>query len=548
MALVLFSLGTGCGGGSGGGSTADAGDVGMAVEIAADVAEMSREEVTPEESWKVVAGVDYLIIAADGLAETAQAFADYRESTGHTVVQATLSQVVSGKGLPTDAVIRAGLQEWVRAHWELRQPDRPFYLLIVGDAHWSDNPMGECVPAGQWAGGWEGSWSDNHYADMDMDRVPDLAVGRLPVRDNAVGLDILDRIIKHETQYTVGPWNHRLSVYAGEGGFGEDVDFFIETVAQEGLESVPYEYDLSFAYNSQGSIYYYAPFKDKVLDMVTQGAVLVTFMGHGGGELNVSDLSAVMPGDRFPMYAFFACSTGDFLMTTDSETEIVLKQSGGPMAILASTATTHPYANAVNALEMEAAVFGDRPETFGEAVRLMKWRSMYNSSDLRDMIDAFAVMYMEAWEMPATIEDHMYSYNLLGDPATRIRFPSGAVLIEAGDAVSGGELEFGGSVDNIDSGSVQVKLVAERTKLVHALEPVENPNDESQWPVIQSNWEKVMDKTVCSCDVTVESGVFSGVLEIPAKTQAGTYYVTAYADDGVIDAIGSLQIKVKKNQ
>lgn len=530
-------------------------DAATAADVAIDIvavdavdasSDLAFEVADTQETWSPLPKVDYLIVTADGLVQTAQSFADYRESTGHTVVTITVSEVKSGQGLATDASIRAGIQEWVRAHFELRDKDRPFFLLIVGDAHWSDNPVDQCVPAGQWAGGWQGAWSDNHYADMDMDRVPDLAVGRLPIRTNPVGLDILERIVQHETTYVVGPWNRRIGVYAGEGGFGEDVDFFIETVAQEGLESVPYEYDLSFAYNSTGSVYYYAPFKDKVLDMVTEGAVLVTFMGHGGGELNVQDLDDVVPRDRFPMYAFFACSTGDFLSSVDCETEVVFKQAGGPMAILASTATTHPYANAVNALEMEAAVFEDRPETFGEAIRLMKWRSMYNTSDLREMIDTFAVLYMEAWEMPATIEDHMYSYNLLGDPATRIRFPAGAVEVQAEDTVTGATVEFSGTVDNILSGTAQVKLVAERAKLLHTLDPVENPQDQSQWPQVQENWEKAVDKTACECDVEVSDGAFGGTLEVPPKTPPGNYFVTVYADDGVVDAVGSVQIKVKK--
>jgi len=504
-------------------------------------------DTAPDAPTVPLGEANYLIVTAGNLLETAEAFAEYRSQTGHKTAVATIKKLLGNAAAATNTAMVTAITGWVRMYYEAREPDLPFFLLIVGDAGATGNDPEITVPAAHWPGGWQGCYSDNAYGEMDGDDVPDLAVGRIPVRNNEDGLLILDKIIKHETEYEVGPWNHRIHVYAGEGGFGDDIDLAIETIAQEGLESVPAEYDLKFAYNSPGSNYYYAPFDQKVLDMLTEGALLVTFMGHGGGETNVpGSLADIVPKHRQPMYAFFACSTGDFIGQADCESETILKQEGGPIALLVSQATTHPYANAINALEMEGAFFVDMPDTFGEAVQQMKWRSLYGDSEIRQLIDAFAPLYMSEEEMVATIEDHMYSYNLLGDPATLIRFPHGTVEVDTEDGDSGGSIPFSGKVDSPAQGTAHVSIVCERAALIHKLTPVDKPAKEENWPTVQENWNKSNDHVVASADVEVIDGGFSGLLEIPKQTPGGTYFVTVYAENGTLDAVGSAEIKIKK--
>ena len=306
---VLTMLLAACGGGGGDGDTpVDAAEADM-VETADDLA--AKDGTSPDDAATETAAdqlvqlppIDYLVITASGLMATAEAFAEYRASTGHVTFVATVQSAIGGLAAPTDSIIVDEITGFVRGHYYKRDPDKPFFLLIVGDADASDNDPNETVPAGTWVGGWEGCRSDNFYADVDGDHVPDLAVGRIPVRSNADGQLILDKIMKHESEYEVGPWNHRLHVYAGEGGFGDDIDMFIEKIAEEGLVSVPYEYDLYFAYDSPTSTYYYTPFEEKVFGLVTDGALLVTYMGHGGGELDVPDLSQVVVKHRQPSAA-----------------------------------------------------------------------------------------------------------------------------------------------------------------------------------------------------------------------------------------------------
>ncbi len=545
---LIFGLLILCAGCDGGASGDHADSTGGEPEISGvdTIVGVDTEDVSTPDGPPVIPGADYLIVTAADLLATAEAFKIYREETGYVVSLATLEQVIADGAKATDIDVAIHIKSWVAMHWEARHADRPMFLLLVGDADLSFNDPQKTIPAVKWPGEWEGCLSDNHYGEMDGDHVPDVAVGRLPVRSDAQGLDLLDRIVTHETTYTTGPWNHRLNVYAGEGGFGDEVDFFIETIAQKGLESVPMAFDISFAYDSPTSTWYYTPFEEKVHEMVTTGAVLTTFMGHGGGELDVLDLTQVKPADRYPMYAFFACSTGEYANHWMSESEEVMLQAGGPMAILVSTATTHPYANAVNALEIEAAVFEDQPATYGEAVVGMKWRSLYHESDLLDLIDGFAETQMPIEEMEGSILDHMYSYNLLGDPAVRLRIPPPAVTIDAEDASVGETLEVSGTAAGLSGGTARTRIVYGRASILHQLTPVDDPSDPDAVLVIQENWEKVMDHTVAEVELPLgPDGAFAGTLDVPDGTKKGTYWVVVYADDGITDAVGSVEISIK---
>ena len=148
--------------------------------------------------------------------------------------------------------------------------------------------------------------------------------------------------------------------------------------------------------------------------------------------------------------------------------------------------------------------------------------------------------------MDAVILDHMYSYNLLGDPAVRIGFPKGNVELAAGDAYKGAALDFSGTIDNLNSGSAEVRLVCERAGIIHELTPVENPSDPANAATIQDNWNKAMDHNVATATVEVSSGAFSGSMTVPQSTGVGTYFLVVYAHDGSTDAVGSIEVTVKK--
>ncbi len=524
------------GGDSASGEVNQAGDLGAVPELRGDL-EGDVEPLEPP--------YDYLIVAADGFVPVSGQLAEYRRGMGHSVLVVGVGELV-GEVTGDDEAFEI-IRDWVRGWYAKRDVGRPFYLVLVGDAVENGFSPALHVPVAYWSGLWQDCYSDNFYADVDDDHVPDMAVGRIPVATVAEFESFMSRLVSYEQETSVGPWNHRFHIYAGEGGFGEEEDKAIELVAQKGLETVPYEFDMLFAYDSPGSKYYYSPFGEVVEKMLSNGAILVSYLGHGGGELDIPDLGSLECTNRLPMCAFFACSSGDYAYKNDSDAEIAFRLPNGPVAMLVSTAVTHPYGNAINALELEAAVFVDRPDTFGEAVRRLKWRSVYATSTLRDLLDSLAVAFISKKEMSDSNIDHQYSYNLLGDPAIRMLLPLQGVELKGPDAVRGAAWQFEGSVESPRNGKADVRIVCGRASVLHKLTPVDEPDELANQGVVQENWQKAMDHVVAEVTVEVVDGRFSGELAVPLSTSAGNYHAYAYVYDknGRSDAAGSIPLKVR---
>lgn len=486
--------------------------------------------------------VDYVIITADKLEETARAFALYREATGYRTRIFTMGQLTAHLPAPTERELIDAVRARIRSQYNLRDNRKPFYVLLVGDAQYGKSDRDVLLPADYK----NESYTDNVYADMDGDGIPELAIGRIPVRENSDGLTILEKVKAHENAYKVGLWNRRLNIYAGTGNFGPEADGAIEWIVQLALEAIPYNFDVLFAYKNPRSEYYYTPFKEKVLDLINQGSILTAYMGHGGGELDVERLEEIMVKARHPMLAFFACGTLDYLSPSDSEGERLLKQAGAPGAILGSQTTSHPYGNAILAREMAMAVLEDRAPTFGEVIRLMKVRSMRNNDTFRQIVDAMAVAFVEEDEMAYVRRSHLDIYNLMGDPAMGMRLPAGLATVQAEKETyrRGERIAFSGRVNNFEAGTAQVTLEIERGRIAWELEDVENLASAEYTHAVQRNYSKAIDKVVDRRTAAVKSGAFNGELQVPHDIPGGTYYIKVYAENGETDATGYFKLKI----
>lgn len=488
---------------------------------------------------------NYLVVSRESLLSSAQSWGEYRESCGYVVKVISVESILGPLSEPpTDSDVVEAVRSWVKERFDERDDRFPFFLLLVGDTVEQGAYAQGLIPSGIWPGLWQGCVSDNVYADMDGDHVPDLAVGRIPFRSTEQVDSLLERVQANEGSSPIGPWNHRLYVYAGDPGFGEPIDSAIETIARQGLESISYAWDILFTYRVESSAYYYAPFEEKILEFLTQGSVATLYMGHGGGELDVSSLSLVQCENRTPVVAFFACSTGEFFRAEDTDTELVLKNAHGPTAILASTATTHPYSNHVQTVELERAIFNDAPKTYGEAILRSLWMTMYNNNEERETWKAVAAMLTDAQELEDVIVDQMYVYALLGDPASPLTLPPASVTVTGLDTPRGATMAFEGTVSGLDQGQAHVELVCERARFLHDLVPVDATQPQNE-DIVQQNWEWAMDHTVASADVPLVQGAFSGELTIPPTTPVGTYYLKVYAEDGILDAVGAGMVHVQ---
>ncbi len=511
---------------------------------AVDACGNQADTVTEVYDIKIPQGeLEYMIITADGLAAEAEAIRAYRQSTCYVTGLFTMSDILAEM---VGEDIEEELKALISSVYEERNPERPFFVLLVGDAEEFPSMDPELIPAPMVdiAGGTV--ISDNWYTDIDDDGIPDLAIGRLPFRESAEVALYLEKLKAYEGTYLPGEWNRRLSFFAGDPGFGEPLDSMIESMAIQILDRLPYTYNLNMTYGNENSDYFYVPeeFSDKVYERFNEGALAMTFIGHGsvdglwpGGMgypiLDTANLSALNPVGRAPILTIIACLTGAFTSPTDSLSEMILGGDNGIVAVFSSTEISDPLVNAIVAMEVEAAVFGAQPETLGEGLMAAKDGIVNREGDdLRDsilewLVTLYGVTEQQIVEM---LIEHVHMYTLFGDPALVIAFPRGKILLTLnGQEYHAGETVFvDGEVDSVTDGQAIVSLEVARPVLAYPIEGLDwsdpNVND-----TIRTNYENANNKVLDSVEVEVISGTFTASLALPAELEPDTYHIKAYA-------------------
>lgn len=259
--------------------------------------------------------------------------------------------------------------------------------------------------------------TDNVFADMDDDGVPDVPVGRIPVHSPADLTTVISKIIQYETEpfllptwkpsdvvpvptsgrYTEPDWRTRISFITGEGGFSPVIDFTLESATRILLSKmIPNSFGLFLLQASWQSPYCPAPpeFSEAAVESVQRGGLFWVYIGHGSRQrlrsldtpirkystLAGHDTSRLSPDFAVgrTIMVLLACYTGAFDMelsdspsspssSTSSKSSSSssqgcfaaewLQHPSGPIAVLASTRTTMPYGMTQLGIGMMETVF-----------------------------------------------------------------------------------------------------------------------------------------------------------------------------------------------
>ncbi len=255
--------------------------------------------------------------------------------------------------------------------------------------------------------------SDNVFVAVDGDDFwPDLAIGRFPVSDPADVSAIVDKVIAYHRQAEVGPWRRKVLWVANEQlGLQRTSDRLDNALAQAGYAGT--------------KVYPSPEEKDNAEHQATLqsafdgGQLLVHFMGHGGRYVwrtgppdirknhdlfTLDHLEQLKPTTRLPFIMSMTCYSAPFdHPTADSIGEKFLRlPDRGAIGILAASwrnSPGHHFSRVVlDELTRHPA------NTLGEAVMRAK-----HQEKSRLMVE---------------------TYNLLGDPATRLALPNHTIKLK----------------------------------------------------------------------------------------------------------------------
>lgn len=343
---------------------------------------------------------DYLVITAREFKETAFLLAVYRQNRGLAPKVVTVDEIMDefNYGIYDPGAIRDFLS-YAYSNWG--KPPR--YVALAGDgtydykdyAGYGGNPVPPIMVATP-----DGLFpSDGFYADVNNDGLPEMAVGRLPVKSAGELRDLIQKIIAYEK--SGGSWEKRVLLLADKPDEGGDFPSESDEVAS----LLPPKYSPVKIYLTEHPL---GEARWLVLNGINSGAVFLNFIGHGGvdrltqdGLLVTDDVNSMTNAQGLPVVSAMTCVMGQFgLPGYDSLGEaLVMKKNGGAIAVWAPTGLSADKGAVILDKALFGNVFSEGRQVLGDAIlgSLQNYRGAGGETYMIDI------------------------YNLLGDPALSMR-------------------------------------------------------------------------------------------------------------------------------
>lgn len=340
---------------------------------------------------------DLLIVTTRTLAPAMEPLVEAREAQGLTVRVAMMDELYDNfaGGLESpDAIVnfvRYTVDEW-------QDPD-PRYVFLVGDAttdtlgnfaNRPNNPIAQPqnyipsmlvdVPA---AGE---TVSDARLTDIDGDGKPNLAVGRWPVDSVREVENLVERTLAYEQ---APPAGQSLFSWDESDQGGAEFSSFTERLLQNS------EFPDETAQRMPGAT------ADELTSRWQEGAWVVSYVGHGSldlwGKDEVLSSSQVKNlGSEYapPVVLQFTCLTGQFAYPADdSISEVMLKDDGGPVLLVASTSLTLSTHQSPFAEAFLTELLNPERERIGDVLQIAKIALLTeNNSGIQEISDTFGLI------------------------------------------------------------------------------------------------------------------------------------------------------------
>ncbi len=343
-------------------------------------------------------GADYIVIVSEELEEAAETLAEHRRAKGLEAKVVLLEDIMDefNFGISSPHAIRSFL---AHAYTDWSRPPRYVALGGSGTLDYKDHyglgdnlvpPLMVSTPDGLYA-------SDNLFADVDGDGVPDIAVGRIPVLTSAELEAYVAKLAAYEA--TLGaPWRNRVLLAADDNPNG-DGNFAHDSESMAAL--LPWDMTAQRIYLSEIPIQEARP---SFIEGMRQGAMLVNYVGHGGLDrmadeilFHTSDVAGLGNGDKLPLLTGFSCSLNRYELAGFASLGEVLtvEPNGGAAAVWAPSGLSRDADARILGGAFFRAVYIRGAATLGDAV-VQATREYAESRGELFLIDI---------------------YNLLGDPA-----------------------------------------------------------------------------------------------------------------------------------
>lgn len=513
-------------------------------------------------------GVNYLIIAPQGLESSAKDWAAYRRERGYEPAAFILPEETTAQE------IRWIIQEIYHRSGE----PHPFYVLLLGHAHpLSSHPYSylptDKLPlkhAEALAWGYGHLPGDGGYTfDPHKRAWLPISIGRVPALNDRFALEVLARVRGYETHPPRGEGRARLEIVTSSSNWGTWIDRSIERLWSHYVDTYLPAYTQAHVLTGSPESPYNYPLEDlpeETARRFDSGALLISYIGHGlkdqlgpafdldgseGQLFNFDDLHHVR-GASDSILSFVACDVGQFDLPGDqiSLAEALLLFPKGPVATFAASHVTFPFPNAILEQDLLKLLYRDRVPTLGEWARQIRAATDNPGIDpsLGIWIGRKAAPYLHAAMITPYVRGvadpgsaylwQRYAYNLFGDPGLELTYPQPELQIKQGFVFPylSRRLRVSGQGDLPMSQFVILRLSLPASETPAYRDRI----TDKRFVYAQTN-KKILAKTAV---LTSEDGRFKGVLKLPRGLPPGRYILQAIAATADETLVGGADFQV----
>jgi hypothetical protein len=394
-------------------------------------------------------GADYIIITHADFLQQAEALAAFRAAPDFRVqvidVQELYDEFNGGVFSPE------AIRDFLAHAFTSWQAPAPSFVLLLGDGHYDfkdfentgqpyfippylvdvDPYMGETA-------------ADNRYAAVSGDDIlPDMYIGRFPVRTVGEAQSMVDNVINYELTPPAQDWHAQLTFVADNpdsgGNFPAESDKMITYVPP--------------TYTNQ-KIYYSVNYTDAtvarsaVISAVNEGRLILHYVGHGSlfrwaseGLLRLEDLVNFTNQGKLPLALPMTCLEGYFIRPNAQSLgeSIVRMNDRGAIASYSPTGYGMAAGHALLDQSIFSHLFNHQQNQLGFLTTNAKYDLYAQSGAYRDLID---------------------TYMLFGDPALRLQTlpaPLPAPTGLSATAVSSTQIDLAWTDNALDESAYRVE-------------------------------------------------------------------------------------------
>ena len=327
------------------------------------------------------------------------------------------------------------------------EDDMPKYLLLFGDGAW-DNRMLSSTWKNETPDDFllcyesENSYShtdcyvsddyfcmldDNEGGDMLRSDKADVAVGRLPVRNNDQAAVVVDKTIHYLNNEDAGAWQNIICVMGDDGNENQHMKdaHAVASLAERLQPAMQVKRVMWDAYprTSTATGNRYPDVTRLIKQQMSNGALIMNYSGHGAATsfsheyvLTLQDFQSTV-SSHLPLWVTASCDIMPFDGNKDNIGETaMLNDKGGAIAFFGTTRTVYQsYNRAMNLAFIKQVL--TKKTAIGEAVRLAKNELIQGGTDQTA---------------------NKLQYTLLGDPALALAIPTVPIVI---DSINGKRLD-----------------------------------------------------------------------------------------------------------